>query len=41
MIKGIISRAEAKTRGLKRYFTGKACKHGLIVERQSLMGTQT
>jgi hypothetical protein len=29
----IISRAEAKRLGLKRYFTGKPCKHGHIDER--------
>lgn len=29
----IISKKEAKERGLKRYFTGKPCKHGHIAER--------
>lgn len=29
----IISRAEAKARGLVRYFTGKPCKHNHITER--------
>jgi hypothetical protein len=29
----IITRAEAIQRGLKRYFTGKPCKHGHIAER--------
>lgn len=29
----IISRKEAKARGLKRYFTGKPCKHGHASER--------
>jgi hypothetical protein len=29
----IISRKEAKAQGLKRYFTGKPCKHGHIAER--------
>lgn len=29
----IISRAEAKAFGLKRYFTGKPCKHGHVCER--------
>jgi 5-methylcytosine-specific restriction endonuclease McrA len=29
----IISRAEAKARGLKRYFTGEPCKHGHVAER--------
>jgi 5-methylcytosine-specific restriction endonuclease McrA len=28
-----ISRAEAKAAGLKRYFTGKPCKHGHVAER--------
>tara|TARA_R110002096_G_C14520339_1_gene716876 strand:- start:218 stop:931 length:714 start_codon:yes stop_codon:yes gene_type:complete len=29
----IITRAEAKAQGLKRYFTGKPCKHGHVSER--------
>ena len=29
----LISYAEAKAKGLKRYFTGKTCKHGHIAER--------
>ena len=29
----IITRAEAKEKGLKRYFTGKPCKHGHISEK--------
>jgi hypothetical protein len=29
----IISRAEAKALGLKRYFTGKPCKRGHVTER--------
>lgn len=29
----IVSRLEAKARGLKRYFTGKPCKHGHVAER--------
>lgn len=29
----VISRKEARARGLKRYFTGKSCKNGHIVER--------
>lgn len=29
----IISRAEAKARGLKRYFTGKSCVNGHVSER--------
>ncbi len=32
MAKEIITRAEAKARGLKRYFTGKPCKRGHICE---------
>jgi 5-methylcytosine-specific restriction endonuclease McrA len=30
----IISRADAKAQGLKRYFTGKPCKRGHIAERR-------
>jgi hypothetical protein len=30
----IISRAEAKALGLKRFFTGKPCKHGHVAERR-------
>lgn len=33
MAKEIISRAEARVIGYKRYFTGKPCKHGHISER--------
>ena len=29
----LISCAEAKALGLKRYFTGKPCKHGHVAER--------
>jgi hypothetical protein len=29
----IITRAQAKARGLKRYFTGEACKRGHVAER--------
>jgi hypothetical protein len=29
----VISRREAKSRGLKRYFTGKPCKNGHVTER--------
>src|SRR6476660_7640656 len=29
----IISRADARTQGLKRYFTGKPCKRGHLAER--------
>lgn len=32
----LISQAEAKARDLKRYFTGKPCKHGHICERYTL-----
>ena len=35
----IISRAEAKAKGLKRYFTGKPCKHGHVAERQLFNAT--
>lgn len=31
----IVTRAEAKARGLKRYFNGKPCKHGHVAERQT------
>lgn len=34
----IILRAEAKTLGLKRYYTGKECKNGHIAERQTSDG---
>jgi len=34
----IITRKQAKERGLKRYFTGKPCKRGHIVERSTLGG---
>jgi hypothetical protein len=30
----IISRKEAKAAGLTRYFTGKPCKRGHVVERR-------
>src|SRR5580693_1074062 len=30
----VISRAEAKAAGLKRYFTGKPCPHGHVEERK-------
>ena len=33
MARDIISRAEAKAIGYKKYFTGKPCKHGHISER--------
>lgn len=32
-MKEIITKAEAKARGLQRYFTGKPCKHGHVCER--------
>jgi len=35
----IISRSEAKALGLKRYFTGKPCKHGHYVEKITANGT--
>jgi hypothetical protein len=28
-----VTRDEARTRGLKRYFTGEPCKHGHVAER--------
>jgi hypothetical protein len=34
----IISREEAKERGLKRFFTGKPCKHGHVDERATVNG---
>ena len=34
----IITRQEAKEQGLKRYFTGKPCKHGHIAERSFTAG---
>ena len=33
MNKALITRADAKALGLKRYFTGKPCKHGHVAER--------
>lgn len=38
MAEDIISRSEAKTRGLVRYCTGEPCKHGHIAERQTTNG---
>ena len=35
----IVTRAEAKAKGLARYFTGKPCKNGHIVERITANGT--
>jgi len=35
----IITRAEAKTRGLKHYFTGKPCKRGHVCERTVSCGS--
>jgi len=34
----IITRKEAKKQGLKRYFTGKSCKHGHVSERRVSTG---
>ncbi|AUR92528.1 hypothetical protein NVP1173O_52 [Vibrio phage 1.173.O._10N.261.55.A11] len=34
----IISKKEAKEKGLKRYFTGKSCEYGHIAERQLSSG---
>lgn len=31
----LISRAQARARGLKKYFTGKPCKHGHICQRDT------
>jgi hypothetical protein len=31
----IITRADAKAQGLPRYFTGRPCKHGHVVERKT------
>lgn len=35
----IISRAEARTKGLKQYYTGKPCKHGHVAVRQVVNST--
>ncbi len=35
----IISRKDAKAKGLKRYFTGKPCKHGHIAEKTTVNGS--
>ena len=35
----IVSRAEAKAAGLKRYFTGEPCKHGHVEARITINGT--
>ena len=35
----IITRREAKSRGLSRYFTGKPCKHGHIALRDTVNGS--
>ena len=32
----IVSRAEAKAKGLRFYFTGKPCKHGHVAKRKVL-----
>ena len=32
----IITRKEAKEKGLTRYFTGKPCKHGHVAERYTI-----
>lgn len=39
MTNQIITRAEAKAQGLKRYYTGVPCVHGHITERQTTNGT--
>jgi 5-methylcytosine-specific restriction endonuclease McrA len=38
MANEIISRSEAKAKGLKRYFTGNLCKHGHVAERVTANG---
>jgi hypothetical protein len=35
----IISKAEAKAKGLRLYFTGKPCKHGHVAEREVFNAT--
>jgi len=35
----LITRQQARTQGLKWYFTGKPCKHGHIAERQTANGS--
>lgn len=37
----VISRAQAKEQGLKRYYTGEPCKHGHVAERKVLDKTCT
>lgn len=39
MLQEIISRDEAKARGLKRFFTGEPCVNGHIAERYTSIGT--
>jgi len=34
----VMSRVEARTKGVTRYFTGTKCKHGHISERNTLSG---
>lgn len=34
----VITRAAAKAAGLKRYYTGKPCKHGHVAERSTVNG---
>lgn len=36
MAQSVITREEARARGLKRYFTGKPCKHGHLSEQYVL-----
>lgn len=38
-VREVILRSEARSRGLKRYFTGKPCKNGHVVERFVSKGT--
>ncbi len=37
-INEVVTRSEAKARGLKRYFTGKACKNGHVMSRNVANG---
>lgn len=37
----IVTRQQAQTLGLNRYFTGKPCKHGHVAERRTDTGNCT
>lgn len=41
MADDILSRSDAKTKGLSEYFTGKACKHGHVAFRKTINGVCT